>query len=157
MFAQFSESRCGFFSKSNQIFDACRYNCPLCNKSVCDMSSVWKEIDQEIAATRMPETENRMVSQIRTTFMVTCLLLTLRVHSWFSWTIFSCRLYVTAVVMEFPRWLTSCFSLYRYGYYVTIAGLQVKCNIMLLDKSAAAAHHTIRVLQRLQPYSRLNL
>lgn len=38
-----------------------QYNCPLCNKSVCDMSSVWKEIDQEIAATRMPETENRMV------------------------------------------------------------------------------------------------
>nr|XP_024387274.1 E3 ubiquitin-protein ligase RZFP34-like [Physcomitrium patens]PNR46315.1 hypothetical protein PHYPA_013434 [Physcomitrium patens] len=38
-----------------------KYNCPLCNKSVCDMSSVWKEIDEEIAATQMPANEMRMV------------------------------------------------------------------------------------------------
>ncbi|KAL3498352.1 hypothetical protein ACH5RR_041084, partial [Cinchona calisaya] len=33
-----------------------RYACPLCSKSVCDMSKVWEKFDMEIAATPMPET-----------------------------------------------------------------------------------------------------
>lgn len=42
---------------------ACRYACPLCSKSVCDMSKVWEKFDMEIAATPMPEPyQNRMVS-----------------------------------------------------------------------------------------------
>jgi RING finger/CHY zinc finger protein 1 len=32
-----------------------QYCCPLCSKSVCDMSSVWEQIDREIASTQMPE------------------------------------------------------------------------------------------------------
>ncbi|XP_015874181.1 probable E3 ubiquitin-protein ligase RZFP34 isoform X1 [Ziziphus jujuba] len=32
-----------------------RYACPLCSKSVCDMSKVWEKFDMEIAATPMPQ------------------------------------------------------------------------------------------------------
>ncbi|KAM7275259.1 hypothetical protein ACFE04_017125 [Oxalis oulophora] len=32
-----------------------QYACPLCSKSVCDMSQVWEKVDMEIAATPMPE------------------------------------------------------------------------------------------------------
>jgi hypothetical protein len=40
-----------------------RYACPLCSKSVCDMSKVWEKLDMEIAATPMPEPyQNKMVS-----------------------------------------------------------------------------------------------
>ncbi|KAL0792379.1 hypothetical protein Bca101_063756 [Brassica carinata] len=39
-----------------------QYACPLCSKSVCDMSKVWEKFDVEIAATPMPEPyQNRMV------------------------------------------------------------------------------------------------
>lgn len=40
-----------------------RYACPLCSKSVCDMSKVWEKYDMEIAATPMPEPyQNKLVS-----------------------------------------------------------------------------------------------
>ncbi|KAH1244871.1 putative E3 ubiquitin-protein ligase RZFP34 [Glycine max] len=39
-----------------------QYACPLCLKSVCDMSKVWEKFDLEIAATPMPEPyQNKMV------------------------------------------------------------------------------------------------
>ncbi|XP_042496888.1 probable E3 ubiquitin-protein ligase RZFP34 isoform X2 [Macadamia integrifolia] len=39
-----------------------QYACPLCSKSVCDMSIVWEKLDMEIAATPMPESyNNKMV------------------------------------------------------------------------------------------------
>ncbi|XP_057810522.1 probable E3 ubiquitin-protein ligase RZFP34 isoform X1 [Salvia miltiorrhiza] len=39
-----------------------RYACPICSKSVCDMSKVWEKFDLEIAATPMPPyCENKMV------------------------------------------------------------------------------------------------
>ncbi|KAL1361499.1 E3 ubiquitin-protein ligase RZFP34 [Arachis duranensis] len=39
-----------------------RYSCPVCSKSICDMSSLWKKLDQVIASTPMPETyKNKMV------------------------------------------------------------------------------------------------
>ncbi|KAI9093579.1 hypothetical protein K1719_027028 [Acacia pycnantha] len=39
-----------------------QYACPLCSKSVCDMSKVWERFDLEIAATPMPEQfQNKMV------------------------------------------------------------------------------------------------
>ncbi|KAF2563054.1 hypothetical protein F2Q70_00018690 [Brassica cretica] len=39
-----------------------QYACPLCSKSVCDMSKVWEKFDVEIAATPMPEPyQNKMV------------------------------------------------------------------------------------------------
>lgn len=39
-----------------------RYACPLCSKSVCDMSKVWEKLDMEIAATPMPDSyQNKMV------------------------------------------------------------------------------------------------
>ncbi|GAU41247.1 hypothetical protein TSUD_97830 [Trifolium subterraneum] len=31
------------------------YSCPVCSKSICDMSSVWKKLDQVISSTPMPE------------------------------------------------------------------------------------------------------
>lgn len=40
-----------------------RYACPLCSKSVCDMSKVWEKLDMEIAATPMPEPyQSKLVS-----------------------------------------------------------------------------------------------
>ena len=45
------------------IWFCIRYACPLCSKSVCDMSKVWEKIDLELAATPMPEPYlNKMVS-----------------------------------------------------------------------------------------------
>ncbi|MED6189994.1 E3 ubiquitin-protein ligase RZFP34, partial [Stylosanthes scabra] len=39
-----------------------RYSCPVCSKSICDMSSLWKKLDQVIASTPMPESyRNKMV------------------------------------------------------------------------------------------------
>ncbi|CAK9164525.1 unnamed protein product [Ilex paraguariensis] len=39
-----------------------QYACPLCSKSVCDMSKVWEKFDMEIAATPMPESyHNKMI------------------------------------------------------------------------------------------------
>eukprot|EP00257_Ricinus_communis_P018775 XP_015577580.1 E3 ubiquitin-protein ligase RZFP34 [Ricinus communis] len=39
-----------------------RYSCPVCSKSICDMSKLWRKLDQEIAATPMPEIyQNKMV------------------------------------------------------------------------------------------------
>ncbi|KAH6831172.1 hypothetical protein C2S53_009367 [Perilla frutescens var. hirtella] len=39
-----------------------QYACPICSKSVCDMSKVWEKFDMEIAATPMPPyCENKMV------------------------------------------------------------------------------------------------
>ncbi|XP_034687009.1 E3 ubiquitin-protein ligase RZFP34 isoform X1 [Vitis riparia] len=31
------------------------YSCPICSKSICDMSSLWEKIDREVASTPMPE------------------------------------------------------------------------------------------------------
>jgi len=42
--------------------DHLQYVCPLCSKSVCDMSKVWEKLDAEIAAVPMPELyQNKMV------------------------------------------------------------------------------------------------
>eukprot|EP00252_Welwitschia_mirabilis_P010382 TRINITY_DN23625_c0_g1_i1.p1 TRINITY_DN23625_c0_g1~~TRINITY_DN23625_c0_g1_i1.p1 ORF type:complete len:268 (+),score=21.10 TRINITY_DN23625_c0_g1_i1:130-933(+) len=39
-----------------------QYTCPMCSKSVCDMSRIWEQLDLEIAATPMPEDyQNKMV------------------------------------------------------------------------------------------------
>ncbi|CAK9882569.1 unnamed protein product [Sphagnum jensenii] len=39
-----------------------QYFCPICSKSVCDMTSIWRYIDEEIAATPMPEAyQNKLV------------------------------------------------------------------------------------------------
>ncbi|KAG5238030.1 hypothetical protein OIU76_014539 [Salix suchowensis] len=39
----------------------CRYSCPVCSKSICDMTGLWKKLDEEISATPMPETyQNKM-------------------------------------------------------------------------------------------------
>lgn len=32
-----------------------RYSCPICSKSICDMSELWKKLDEVIASTPMPE------------------------------------------------------------------------------------------------------
>ncbi|KAJ7947884.1 RING finger and CHY zinc finger protein [Quillaja saponaria] len=36
-----------------------RYSCPVCSKSICDMSSLWNRLDQVIASTPMPEIYKR--------------------------------------------------------------------------------------------------
>ena len=42
-----------------------RYACPLCSKSVCDISKVWEKFDEDIAATPMPEPyQNKMVCDL---------------------------------------------------------------------------------------------
>ncbi|XP_057786206.1 E3 ubiquitin-protein ligase RZFP34-like isoform X1 [Salvia miltiorrhiza] len=39
-----------------------RYSCPVCSKSIGDMSNVWQKLDEEIASTPMPEMyKNKMV------------------------------------------------------------------------------------------------
>ncbi|KAM1224752.1 probable E3 ubiquitin-protein ligase RZFP34 isoform X2 [Malus sylvestris] len=46
-----------------EMRDHYQYACPLCSKSVCDMSKVWEKYDIEIAAQPMPEPyQNRLVS-----------------------------------------------------------------------------------------------
>lgn len=32
-----------------KIFLACRYSCPVCSKSYCDMTHVWERLDQEVS------------------------------------------------------------------------------------------------------------
>ncbi|KAH9289117.1 hypothetical protein KI387_033234, partial [Taxus chinensis] len=32
-----------------------QFSCPVCSKSVCDMSKVWEKLDEEVAATPMPD------------------------------------------------------------------------------------------------------
>lgn len=32
-----------------------RFSCPVCSKSICDLSNLWEKLDQEIASTPMPE------------------------------------------------------------------------------------------------------
>lgn len=45
-----------------EMHEHLRFACPMCSKSVCDMSKVWEKLDQEIAATKMPEAyQNKMV------------------------------------------------------------------------------------------------
>ncbi|CAK9199530.1 unnamed protein product [Sphagnum troendelagicum] len=39
-----------------------QFCCPICSKSICDMTSIWRHLDQEIAATPMPEPyQNKLV------------------------------------------------------------------------------------------------
>ncbi|XP_043810849.1 probable E3 ubiquitin-protein ligase RZFP34 isoform X4 [Manihot esculenta] len=48
-----------------EMREHCQYACPLCSKSVCDMSKVWEKFDMEIAATPMPEPyQNKMVCSL---------------------------------------------------------------------------------------------
>ncbi|XVE63581.1 hypothetical protein DITRI_Ditri07aG0031400 [Diplodiscus trichospermus] len=48
-----------------EMRDHYQYACPLCSKSVCDMSKVWEKFDEEIAATPMPEPyQNKMVCDL---------------------------------------------------------------------------------------------
>ncbi|KAL5130400.1 E3 ubiquitin-protein ligase RZFP34 [Glycine soja] len=44
------------------VINVIEYSCPVCSKSVCDMSSVWNKLEELIASTPMPETyKNKMV------------------------------------------------------------------------------------------------
>ncbi|KAJ3682548.1 hypothetical protein LUZ60_015121 [Juncus effusus] len=46
----------------NEMSVHVQYSCPICSRSVCDMSSVWQKLDQEVAATPMPQVfQNKMV------------------------------------------------------------------------------------------------
>ncbi|WVZ20722.1 hypothetical protein V8G54_008044 [Vigna mungo] len=46
----------------NEMREHFQYACPLCSKSVCDMSMIWEKLDMEIAATPMPEAyRNKMI------------------------------------------------------------------------------------------------
>ncbi|KAF5744781.1 zinc finger family protein [Tripterygium wilfordii] len=39
-----------------------RYSCPVCSKSICDMTKLWRKLDQEIASTPMPAIyQNKLV------------------------------------------------------------------------------------------------
>ena len=101
------------------------------------MSSVWKHIDQQVAATQMPEHQNRMVGQFITicliiqlaTFMSTYYIL-FRVMKLNDIFLFAGQIIIA--VLDFCKASTSCLFVCRCGYYVTIADLQVKCNIILL-------------------------
>ncbi|KAK2996982.1 hypothetical protein RJ639_025356 [Escallonia herrerae] len=60
-----SVMRCGHTmhrSCLDEMKEHSQYACPLCCKSVCDMSKVWERLDMEVAATPMPENyRNKMV------------------------------------------------------------------------------------------------
>ncbi|KAL0330780.1 UNVERIFIED_CONTAM: putative E3 ubiquitin-protein ligase RZFP34 [Sesamum angustifolium] len=52
-----------------------KYACPICSKSVCDMSKVWEKFDLEIAATPMPTYyENKMVLTPSLSYHLKCVL-----------------------------------------------------------------------------------
>jgi RING finger/CHY zinc finger protein 1 len=45
-----------------EMHEHLQFACPVCSKSVCDMSKLWEKLDQEIAVTPMPEAyQNKMV------------------------------------------------------------------------------------------------
>ncbi|KAK4388882.1 E3 ubiquitin-protein ligase RZFP34 [Sesamum angolense] len=53
-----------------------KYACPICSKSVCDMSKVWEKFDLEIAATPMPTYyENKMSYHLKCVLQYACLAL----------------------------------------------------------------------------------
>ncbi|KAH7432042.1 hypothetical protein KP509_07G005500 [Ceratopteris richardii] len=60
-----SVMRCGHTMHSHcldEMQSHSQYSCPVCSKSVFDMSNVWRHLDQEIAVTPMPEAyRNKMV------------------------------------------------------------------------------------------------
>ncbi|XP_074591275.1 E3 ubiquitin-protein ligase MIEL1-like [Curcuma longa] len=39
----------------NEMLTHNKYSCPVCSKSVCDMSKYWRKLDEEIAITIMPD------------------------------------------------------------------------------------------------------
>lgn len=39
----------------NELKHHLQFACPVCSKSVCDMSRIWEMLDQEVASTRMPK------------------------------------------------------------------------------------------------------
>ncbi|XP_010689159.2 E3 ubiquitin-protein ligase RZFP34 [Beta vulgaris subsp. vulgaris] len=49
------------FECAKQMEQHYRYACPICLKSMCDMSKVWKKLDEEVASTPLPEECQRMV------------------------------------------------------------------------------------------------
>jgi RING finger/CHY zinc finger protein 1 len=57
--------RCGHTIHKNclkEMQEHSQFACPLCSKSVCDMSKVWERFDVELAATPMPESyQHKMV------------------------------------------------------------------------------------------------
>jgi hypothetical protein len=60
---QWKSAVCFLTMISSSVHCGCRYCCPLCFKFVCDMSSVWEQIDQEIVSTQMLESHiNRCCS-----------------------------------------------------------------------------------------------
>ncbi|KAL5565824.1 hypothetical protein UlMin_028988 [Ulmus minor] len=46
----------------NEMEQHYRYSCPVCSKSICDMSKLWEKLDEVVASTPMPEMyQNKMV------------------------------------------------------------------------------------------------
>ncbi|KAK1265876.1 hypothetical protein QJS04_geneDACA000190 [Acorus gramineus] len=45
----------GCLKEMQHHFNHLRFACPVCSRSICDMSKVWEKLDQEVAATPMPE------------------------------------------------------------------------------------------------------
>uniref|UniRef100_A0A0C9RML4 TSA: Wollemia nobilis Ref_Wollemi_Transcript_10631_761 transcribed RNA sequence n=1 Tax=Wollemia nobilis TaxID=56998 RepID=A0A0C9RML4_9CONI len=39
----------------NEMHQHLQFSCPVCSKSVCDMSKVWEKLDEEVASTPMPK------------------------------------------------------------------------------------------------------
>lgn len=47
-----------------------KYACPICCKSVCDMSKVWEKLDIVIAATPMPESYHNLMVSISSVYFM---------------------------------------------------------------------------------------
>ncbi|ERN00503.1 hypothetical protein AMTR_s00102p00024480 [Amborella trichopoda] len=60
-----SVMRCGHTIHSeclNEMKHHFQFTCPVCSRSICDMSNVWQKMDEEVAATPMPTIyQNKMV------------------------------------------------------------------------------------------------
>lgn len=96
-----------------------RYVCPLCSKSVCDMSKVWEKLDAEIAAVPMPELyQNKMVYIFP--------FANIKVFRWFF-------------LLLYWKPNMSC----RYRYFAMTVGSCQKCSSMYLHRNAVIANHII--------------
>ncbi|KAJ4837969.1 hypothetical protein Tsubulata_031782 [Turnera subulata] len=105
-----------------------QYACPLCSKSVCDMSKVWEKYDTEIAATPMPEPyQNKLV----------CYSSSLSHYNFKTY--------------PFPEDTDALIS-DRFGSFAMTAGRPQKYNFILLVRNARIANPIILAKQEAEKW-----
>ncbi|TQD81325.1 hypothetical protein C1H46_033139 [Malus baccata] len=104
----------------NEMRDHYQYACPLCSKSVCDMSKVWEKYDMEIAATPMPEPyQNKLVLSLSVSLVV-----------FLVYKYCADRIHCSSILFD------------RFRSSATTAGKAHKCSTMLWPGNARTVNRT---------------